>query len=567
MKRHLRPIGLLVCGLLLASAGCRRGPKPLAVKAAEEARQSAMGIAVIPNVDRSFERADAVAKALSLPFDKASQRKSFLDSLKAPEALANAIRMDGPAAIVAFAPKEKGKDPEVVVAATGKSPEALKAALSGLGQPLAVKDDAKSFKVGAETAWLMQRENLLIAATSIEALTLGAALAMESATAGEDDVMVRLYPEAIAKSQGTDVKTAITGYLATMTASLKGMPGQNPMVLSAIAGVFKSLGDRLTEVDNAGISIRIDAQKGASLRFEASPRKDSKLAGLLGKPMPYKLDTRVVPEGDALAIMAFSPMDMITSLWTDFRPLVAKDKAGEEAAKQIDVLIKGWTSGGSAAVSIVDKQMQIAGIYNVQKGVEPEAYLAATEGLMTGAWYKSLLSVGEMKTKITMKRDKDLLLINTDQEAPKNLPPAMADAMKGMGLMSQTIAMLVTQGNFFFVSGKHAAATAKQLPSAPARKPSGLIATAVEESAGADGFFYMDIGQFMKLGAAAMGAGENPMFSQMRLPLWLSYRGGKSAALDVRIPIDFVRAVGVFAPMLMRMGAVGGMGAPGPGGL
>jgi hypothetical protein len=530
-----------------------------------------MFTAVIPNMDRAFDRAEAVAKVLSLPLEKATQRKAFLDSLKAPPALLGAMRTDGPVAVVVFPPKVKGKDPGVVVAATATSPDALKSALAGLpaeaAAPDAVKDEVRSFKLDAITVWVIQRGNLLVGGTSREALIQGAALAMESAVASEDDLSVRMFPEAIAKGEGTDVKTAIAGYLATMSASLKGMPGQNPLMISAMEKVMKSLGDRLAEVDNAGISLRIDAQKGASLRFEVSPRKDSKLAGMLGKPVPYKLDTRVVPEGDALALMAFSPMDMITSLWADFRPLVAKDKPGEEVAKQIDILIKGWTSGGSAAVSIVDKQMQITGIYGMQKGVDGDAYLAATEGLMTSAWYKSLLSAGEMKTKITVKRDKDLLLINTDQESPKNLPPAMAEAMKGMGLMSQTIAMLVTQGNFFFASGKQAATTAKQLPSAPARKPAGLVATAVEESAGADGFFFMDIGQFMKLGAAAMGAGENPMFSQMRLPLWLSYRSGKSAVLDLRIPMDFVRGVGAFIPMLMGMGGgMGGMGGQAPGG-
>jgi hypothetical protein len=68
-----------------------------------------------------------------------------------------------------------------------------------------------------------------------------------------------------------------------------------------------------------------------ALRLEVSPRKDSKLAGMLGKSAPYKLDTRVVPEGDAMALMAFSPTDMLASLWAELRPLVAK---GTRTAKR-----------------------------------------------------------------------------------------------------------------------------------------------------------------------------------------------------------------------------------------
>jgi hypothetical protein len=113
---------------------------------------------------------------------------------------------------------------------------------------------------------------------------------------------------------------------------------------------------------------------------------------------------------------------------------------------------------------------------------------------------------------VSVKRDKDVLLVSTTQGAPKNLPPAMAEAMKGMGLLSQTMAMLAKPGNFFFATGKDAAARVRQLVSAEPRKPTGLAATAVEESAGADGFFYMDFGQLVKLGAGAMGAGKTRCF-------------------------------------------------------
>lgn len=532
-----------------------------------EGRRVALGSAAIPNLDRTFDRADAVAKSLSLPFDKAAQRKSFLDSLKAPPALVNVLRTDSPLAMVAFPPKQAGKDPEVVVSVQGKSPEAIQSAMAGMGQPLATKDDAKSFKAGDETVWLLQRGNTLVAAQSLENLTLGAALAMDVAVASEDDVKVQVSPEAIAKSQGTDLKTALSGMLASMTDTVKSMPGQSPLAAQVLEGLFKPAAERLAEVEDAGFSLRLDAQKGAALRLEINPRKDSKLAGMLGKPTPYKLDTRVVPEGDPMALMAFSPTGMIASLWAELRPLVAKgqsDKAGEEAAKQIDVLLDVCSFGGSGAMAVVDKQMRITGIYGMRKESDGEVLLATMAALMKGTWYQSLLTAGGLKGKVSVKRDNDVLLVSTSQGAPKNLPPAMAEAMKGMGLLSQTMATLAKPGKLFFATGKDAAASVRQLVSAEPRKPTGLAATAVEESASADGFFYMDFGQFVKLGAGAMGAGENPMLSNLRLPLWVSYRGGKAPTLDVRIPMELARGVAAFAPMLMGMGM--GMGAPPPTG-
>jgi hypothetical protein len=559
-----RSIAVLVCGIALSAGACRKGPKPLAVKSAAEARQVALGSAVIPNLDRSFDRVSTIAEALSFPFDKAAQRKSFLDSLKAPEALVNALRTDGPMAIVAFPPKPAGKEPEVIVAIQGKSPEAVASGMLKMGQPVATKDDAKSFKVGDETVWLLLRGNVLVASQSLETLVLGAALAMETAVGSEDDVLVLVSPEAVAKSQGTDLKTAVSGMLTSWTASLQSIPGQSPLAAQVLQGLFKPVADRLAEVEQAGFALRLDVAKGTALRLEVSPRKDSRLAGMVGKSAPYKLDTRVVPQGDAMALMAYSPTDMLASLWADLRPLVAKDKEGEEAAKQIDGLLNAWSFGGSGAMAIADKQMQISGIYGMRKESDGEAFLSTMAALMNGAWYKSLLSAGGTQGRVSAKRDKDVLLVSTTQGAPKNVPSAMAEAMKGMGLLSQTMAMMAKSGNFFFMSGKDAAARVRQLATAEPRKPTGLAATAVEESAGADGFFYMDFGQLVKLGAGAMGAGENPMFSGLRLPLWVSYRGGKSPTLEVRVPMELARGVATFVPMLMGLGM--GMGGPPPSG-
>jgi len=47
----------------------------------------------------------------------------------------------------------------------------------------------------------------------------------------------------------------------------------------------------------------------------------------------------------------------------------------------------------------------------------------------------------------------------------------MAQAMKGMGLLSQSIAMLAGPENLFFASGKDAAARVRRLVSAEPGKP------------------------------------------------------------------------------------------------
>jgi hypothetical protein len=564
MKRQLRCFGLLLCGLVLVANGCRRGPKPLAIRPATEARPSALGSVVIANLDRTFDRAEAIAKNLSLPFDKTSQKKTLLDATKVPQALLSALRTDAPVAAVAFAPKEKGKDPELAIAIMGKSPESLQAAVAGLGKPIAARQDAVQFKVGDhgdDDRWFLPRGGAIVVATSLETLFGGAALALELAVAGDDDVTVRLSPAAIATSQGTDLKSVLAALRATASESLKQAPGQNPILSTVLESTLRSLADRMAEVEEATLSARLDATKGATLRIGATPRKGSTLATMVGQTKPFALDGRVVPSGDVMALMAFSATDLVRRLWIDLRPGVASDKHGAEAAHHLDTLVDAWPFGGTGAVSVVDNQVRMAGAYALKPGSDGKALLSAIEGLMRGAWYNGLLAATDVKTKIRMRRDKDALVVSTSAEPAKGMPAAMSQALKGMGLTAQTYAMVVGADTLFYASGKDAAATARALMSASPRKPSGLCARAVGESAEADAFFFMDFAPFVKMGSAATDVGANPLFSNMNLPLWLSYRGGQSATLELCVPIELARGVAAFAPMLM--GAVmGGMGQP-----
>ena len=567
MKRQLRCFGLLLCGLILVANGCRRGPKPLAIRAAAEARPSALGSVVIANLDRTFDRAEAIAKNLSLPFDKTSQKKTLLDATRVPQALLSALRTDAPVAAVAFAPKEKGKDPELAIAIMGKSPESLQAAVAGLGKPIAARQDAVQFKVGdhgdhgEDDRWFLPRGGTLVVATSLETLIGGAALALELAVAGEDDVTVRLSPATIATSQGTDLKSALAALRATASESLKQAPGQSPILSTVFESILRSLADRVAEVEEATLSARLDATKGATLRIGATPRKGSTLATMVGQTKPFALDGRVVPSGDVMALMAFSATDLVRRLWIDLRPGVASDKHGAEAAHHLDTLVDAWTFGGTGALSVVDNQLRMAGAYALKPGSDGKALLSAIVGLMHGAWYNGLLAATDVKTKIRTRRDKEALVVSTSAEPAKGMPAAMSQALKGMGLTAQTYAMVVGADALFYASGKDAAATARALMSASPRKPSGLCARAVAESAEADAFFYMDFAPFVKMGSAAMGAGASPLFSNMNLPLWFSYRGGQSATLELRVPIELAQGVAAFAPMLM--GAVmGGMVQP-----
>jgi hypothetical protein len=555
MTRNLRMVGVVVSMLAFSAAACRRGPKPLPLKEAAEGRRAALASVGVASLDRTFERVEAVANALSLPFEKAEVQKLFLQSLKAPEVLVNALRTDAPFAALLFAPKQKDGDPEMALAAKGKSEGALRSAIAGLGQPAAAKDDAKAFKLaGDQSVWLVQRGSTVIVATSLETLVLGGAAVMDAARPSEEDLVVHFSAGELAKSQGTDVKTAIASYLAMVSEQIKAMPLQNPVVASMVEPALRPFGDRLAEVEGSEIVVRLDPTRGATVRMSLEPRAGSMLAALIAKPSPYKLDARVLPEGDPMVLGVFGPSSWIGSLWNDLRPLFLKDKDMEAAAKQIDVLVKGPTFGGSASMGTADKQMQVQGVYGLQKGTDGESYLAAMAGLYDSALMKRFLTAGPIRGKIALKREKNLISGSTSQEISKDVPKGTFEVLQGMGLLSQSFAALVEGDSLYYVTGKNAAAKVRQLPSTRPRRPAGPLANALEESAGADALLYFDFGQLARLGGAAMGSGDNPLLSGLRLPLWASYRSGKSATVELRIPMELVKSVGALMPMLMGMG-------------
>jgi hypothetical protein len=123
-----------------------------------------------------------------------------------------------------------------------------------------------------------------------------------------------------------------------------------------------------------------------------------------------------------------------------------------------------------------------------------------------------------------------------------------------MGMVSQTYAMVVRHDALFYTSGDRPADGAHRLMSALPRKPVGLCAQALAESAGSDGFFFMDFAPFMKMGLGGAAQSASPSASTPSLPLWLSYRGGQTATIELRVPVELARGVAALLPMLAGIG-------------
>ncbi len=88
---------------------------------------------------------------------------------------------------------------------------------------------------------------------------------------------------------------------------------------------------------------------------------------------------------------------------------------------------------------------------------------------------------------------------------------------------------------------------ARRLATASPRELAGVFAQAVNEATGADALFFLDFRSLLKMTSPAMGMNAST------LPLWLSYRGGAAANFELRVPLELLKGLASFAPMLMGL--------------
>ena len=122
-------------------------------------------------------------------------------------------------------------------------------------------------------------------------------LTLEARRPGADDVTAVLFPEAIARANGTDVKTAINHFLKEMeekqaSSSAPGAAGD----AAAREHSLEALGEALALAGDASsieMSLVADPAKGLIIRARFNARPGTKLETVAKEVKPFKLDPAV----------------------------------------------------------------------------------------------------------------------------------------------------------------------------------------------------------------------------------------------------------------------------------
>ena len=157
-----------------------------------------------------------VSQAMPLPMDAAGLRDMILSQAGLPPEVSANIDFASPSAAAFVALDGKGKS-GAVLAVPARGPTEAQKIIDALGKKITTRGPATLVEGNTGgRGWLYRSGNIVVLSDEIEALARGTMLTLEARRAGADDVTAVVFPEAIARANGTDVKAAIDAFVKEM---------------------------------------------------------------------------------------------------------------------------------------------------------------------------------------------------------------------------------------------------------------------------------------------------------------------------------------------------------------
>jgi hypothetical protein len=552
-----------------AAAPLMPAAPPLKLLAVADARPLELAAVSVTSLDRLLTNgAMLVGKAVPLPIDPAGLRDMLLGQAGlSPEISAN-LDLGAPSgAAVVSTGKVGGTGAVMAVAAHGTAQAARVVAL--LGKVVDRRGDVLLIDNGTGgRGWIFQDGAVIVFSDDVEALARGARLAEEARHAVSEDVTAVLYPDAIARANGTDVKTALAQVMAQIQAA---QSAQAPLGTQQLEG-FQEMLALVGDADAAELGLAVDATKGLSLRARLRARPASKLEAVARDVHPYELD------GSLLAL-AKSPPAVVGA--SSMGPLMRA-----QMARQRERLVASKAKGAPAALAFQDAMLAALGgqtAFTVSLSKDAPLFSgalayplkdAATAGALATAmghldkdaalalleaqvgqlplfdWTVKKETVGKLKALrygLTFKKD-----LGLDPELGKRFFGKAID-----------VYVAVSGTRFLTTAGRDAKANLVKLAAgAPAAAPAGPLGETLAATKGRDSFFHFDLGPVLSVVPAIMKGKDgklDPKLAALKadvgpIPLYGSGGGdgvGKVWSVDMTIPpTAFVNAGGTIREIM-----------------
>lgn len=586
-----------MAGILLLGNACKKtvtnvapttmpAPSPAVFFAADRSRADLLLSVTVPSLARTSAKIDALAKKLGLPFSGQDLPGTLAAKWKLPAEVTTLVDVTRPIGMV-FVGRGKGAEPHAAFAIPSRNGDTAKKLIAALGTVEENQKGAQKIKRPDDSRfWVVLEKDTLVIAESPEALAAGGALAIEAQHTHPDDLVVALFPDALARIEGTDVKTALAKFRKRMMdqqaagAEQVGLPAPTPAERAAMETSMDLLLAPVADTASAELSFVIDAERGLKLATRLRPRAGSALARQIAPPAPYVVDPNVLRSSDsAAAVWASGPSETMLDLQNAI--LTAQAKAGLKGAGELSTAYRALRPMVSGAIVAVLRTNGNTFAYDVvlplRTGVSPKAALDTLAALLDARVLGDYLGglYGALAPKIRQKRKGETVRMDLVFPAGRH-PLGSGTLVKALFGSSTITALAAVADDRLLISIDPAAEKRLNALIAPTSgAPAAELATAVADTNGQDGFGYLDLMAVVRPmlamarsdpQAAQMLAMASalPGFTELKIPLVMSYRGGEQLTAELRIPVTTISGVaGVLRPFL-GMGLGGNVVAPGP---
>ena len=577
--------GVILCCVLATACAATAPPPKTAAAAAPGAVAVAIapGPSVIPPVTLlppatarpyqmatvsvgSFERLLAngvklVASAVPIPMTADGVRDMLLSEAGLAPEVATNLDLASPCGAVVVALDEKGRS-GVVLAIPTRGPAEAEKLIAALGKPVMISGPLTKLAdaTGKSQGWVYRAGAVVVMGDEVDAMARGTMLALEARHASPDDATTTIYPEAIARAHGTDVKSAITAFLEQM----RQMQTAQTSFMTPDSYVYDTFGTMLGLVGDAErieIGLALDPARGLILRTRLMARPGTMLEATAREVRPFEIDRAIL--GGAGAPVMIGAMS-IGTFWKQilghYRDRLAADKTKGAAAALVyyDAFLAGMVGEQSGIMATTKEAPYITGAFSTPlKDAATAAKVGGALGRMDTAAMSALLraQLGNSAAMFdwTSKRESvgKAKAIHFRMTIKKNSAFDSAEFRKWFG--SGFDLYQAAAGTRVLVTfGRDARARLAAIASGKAAAPtkSASFTEAETGAKGRDGFYYFDLapvlglvgtlGASPRLAAVARG-GSGP------IPLVFTAGGdgaGKSWTMDLTLPLTAFTSIG-----------------------
>jgi hypothetical protein len=542
------------------------------------ARPYLLATVTISSIDRLLANGSKlVGQAMPLPMDPAGLRDMILSQAGLPPEVSVNLDFTAPSAAAFVALDVKGKSGSVL-AVPARGPAEAQKIIDALGKKISTRGEATLVEGNTGgRGWLYKAGNVVVLSDDADALSRGTKLALDARRAAPEDVTAVLFPDAIARANGTDVKTAINHFLKEMEEKQEQQAsgaGQGPTGdAAAREHSLEALGEALAlagDTTSIEASLIADPAHGLIIKARFNARAGTRLETVAKEMKPFKLDPAVATTSASGRFLLGA--NSIGPFWrgvlATYRDRLAADKqkGASAALAYYDVVVAALAGQQSISLSLYKEAPYLSGavaipLQDAASAGKVATSLAALDTAAASALLRA--QIGDTSSvEWTVKKETVGKLKTQHFKVKMKKKPANASDMSKR-LLGQTLDVYwtVADTRMLLTVGKDAKTRLTAIAAGKAPPESNkAIADAQAAAIARDLFYYIDVTpvlsvvgsltQEQRLVALGKGGG-NP------IPLVFTAGGdgaGKLWTMDLTVPPAAFAGIGTLVAAAMGAG-------------